>query len=61
MTRLASGAVLVLATVAAVWFAPPWLLFLIAEGLLLLALREYRDLASRSDSPRRGSLRAHSR
>jgi phosphatidate cytidylyltransferase len=45
MTRLASGAVLVLATVAAVWFAPPWLLFLIAEGLLLLALREYRELA----------------
>ena len=44
MTRVASGAVLVLLTVAAVWFAPPWLLFLIAEGLLLLALREYRDL-----------------
>jgi phosphatidate cytidylyltransferase len=45
MTRLVSGAVLVLATVAAVWFAPPWLLLVIAEGLLLLALREYRDLA----------------
>jgi phosphatidate cytidylyltransferase len=45
MTRLASGAVLVLATVAAVWFAPAWLLFVIGEGLLLLALREYRDLA----------------
>jgi phosphatidate cytidylyltransferase len=44
MIRLASGAVLVLATIAAVWFAPAWLLFLIAEGLLLLALREYRDL-----------------
>jgi phosphatidate cytidylyltransferase len=45
MTRLASGAVLVLATIGAVFFAPAWLLFLIAEGLLLLALREYRDLA----------------
>jgi phosphatidate cytidylyltransferase len=44
MTRVASGAVLVLATVAAVWFAPAWLLFVIAEGLLVLALREYRDL-----------------
>jgi phosphatidate cytidylyltransferase len=44
MIRVASGAVLVLVTIAAVWFAPPWLLFLIAEGLLLLALREYRDL-----------------
>jgi phosphatidate cytidylyltransferase len=44
MTRLASGAVLVLAAVAAVWFAPAWLLFVIAEGLLLLALREYHDL-----------------
>jgi phosphatidate cytidylyltransferase len=45
MTRIASGAVLVLAAVAAVWLAPAWLLFLIAEGLLLLALWEYRGLA----------------
>src|SRR5262245_5383830 len=44
MTRLVSGAVLVLAAVAAVWWAPGWLLFLIAQGLLILALREYRDL-----------------
>jgi phosphatidate cytidylyltransferase len=44
MTRVASGAVLVLVAVAAVWFAPQWVLFLIAEGLLVLAFREYRDL-----------------
>jgi phosphatidate cytidylyltransferase len=46
--RVASGAVLVLLAVAVVWFAPALLFFLVAEALLLLALREYVPLARAS-------------
>jgi phosphatidate cytidylyltransferase len=46
MTRVISGAALALAAVAAVWLAPLWLLFVVAEALVLLAVREYRHLAT---------------
>ena len=44
-TRVASGAVLVLLAVAVVWFAPAVWFLVAAEGLLLLAFREYVALA----------------
>jgi phosphatidate cytidylyltransferase len=46
MTRVLSGAALVLIAVAAVFFAPPWLFLLIAEAIVVLSIREYRTLAS---------------
>ena len=46
MTRLLSGAALLVLAVAAVWLSPGWLLFLIAEGLLLLAFVEYAHLSA---------------
>ena len=46
MTRVLSGAVLLVIAVAAVWFSPGWLFFLIAEGLLLLAFVEYAHLSA---------------
>ncbi len=46
MTRVISGAVLLACAVAAVWFAPPPVFFLIAEALLVLAFREYATLAA---------------
>ena len=46
MTRVLSGAVLLVIAVAAVWFSPGWLFFLIAEGLLLLAFVEYANLSA---------------
>jgi phosphatidate cytidylyltransferase len=45
MTRVLSGAGLLVFAVAVVWFAPGLLFFLCAEGLLLLAFTEYAGLA----------------
>ena len=46
MTRVWSGAALVVITVAVVWFAPATLFFAVAEVLLLLAFIEYARLSS---------------
>ena len=46
MIRVLSGTVLLVIAVAAVWFSPGWLFFLIAEGLLLLAFVEYANLSA---------------
>ncbi len=45
MTRVVSGAVLVVLAVGIVWFAPPLLFFLVAEAILILGLVEYAGLA----------------
>ncbi len=45
MTRLLSGAVLLLLAIAVVWLAPPIVFCLVAELLLILALYEYVQLA----------------
>jgi phosphatidate cytidylyltransferase len=45
VTRVLSGAALVVITVGVVWFAPAPLFFLVAEALLLLAFVEYTRLA----------------
>jgi phosphatidate cytidylyltransferase len=48
VTRVISGAALVVFAVAVVWFAPPLVFFGIAELLLILALLEYVSLATAS-------------
>jgi len=48
VTRVLSGAVLLLLAIGAVWFAPPLLFLAVAELLLLLALIEYGRLAAAS-------------
>ena len=48
MTRVSSGAVLVALAVAIVWFAPPWLFFLVGLILALLAVSEVVTLARAS-------------
>ena len=48
MLRLLSGAVLLVAVFAALWFLPPVYLLGIAVAVALLAFREYRDLAARA-------------
>ena len=48
-TRILSGTVLILLTVAAVWYSPAWLFLLIAVTLVGLACHEYADLARASD------------
>jgi phosphatidate cytidylyltransferase len=45
VTRVLSGAVLILIAVAVVWFAPAVVFLVVAEGLLVLACREYAGLA----------------
>ena len=45
MTRVLSGAALVILTIAIVWFATPLLFFAAGEGLLVLAFVEYVALA----------------
>jgi phosphatidate cytidylyltransferase len=45
-TRVASGAVLVLLAIAVVWFAPAAWFLVAAEGLLIIAFREYVGLAA---------------
>jgi phosphatidate cytidylyltransferase len=49
VTRVLSGAVLVVLAVVVVWLAPAPVFFIIAELLLLLAFREYVALAVASD------------
>ncbi|HUR32832.1 MAG TPA: phosphatidate cytidylyltransferase [Vicinamibacterales bacterium] len=44
MTRVLSGAVLIVVAVAAVWLSPAWLFLLIAEALLVTACYEYAGL-----------------
>jgi phosphatidate cytidylyltransferase len=46
MTRVLSGAVLIALAVYAVWFAPGWAFFGVAELLLVLAFVEYSRLAA---------------
>ncbi len=48
MTRVLSGAVLLVIAIGAVWFAPPLVFLLVAEIVLLLACREYGQLARAS-------------
>jgi phosphatidate cytidylyltransferase len=48
VTRVLSGAVLLIIAVAVVWFAPARLFLIVAEGLLMLACREYAGLARAS-------------
>jgi phosphatidate cytidylyltransferase len=51
MTRVLSGAVLLLLAIAVVWFVPALVFFLVAEGLLVLAFAEYATLAGASGLP----------
>ena len=51
MIRVLSGAVLVAITVAVVWLAPGWLLFVVGELVLLLAYVEYARLADACGLP----------
>lgn len=48
MTRLISGALLLVAVVAALWFLPPPGVLAIAVVVALLAFREYIEIASRA-------------
>lgn len=48
MARLISGAVLLIAVIAALWFLPPVYLLGIAVLVALLAFREYVDIAARA-------------
>ena len=48
MTRVVSGAVLIVLAIIIVWFSPPALFLAAAEGLLLLAVVEYLTLARAS-------------
>ena len=48
MARLISGAVLLIAVIAALWFLPPIYLLGIAVLVALLAFREYLDIAARA-------------
>jgi len=51
VTRVLSGAVLVIIAVAVVWFAPAVVFFAVAELLLVLAFIEYGRLAAASGFP----------
>jgi phosphatidate cytidylyltransferase len=51
VTRVLSGAVLVVLALAAVWLSPAWLFFLIAEALVVLACHEFGSLVRASDAP----------
>ena len=57
MTRVLSGAALVVVAVSVVWLAPPALFFAVAEILLLLAFIEYRRLAEAVGLPVRLACR----
>ncbi len=48
MVRLISGALLLVAVIAAIWFLPPIFLLGIAVLVALLAFREYLDIAARA-------------
>jgi phosphatidate cytidylyltransferase len=51
MTRVVSGAVLLVVAVGIIWFAPSTLFFAAAEALLVLAFVEYAGLARASGVP----------
>jgi phosphatidate cytidylyltransferase len=51
VTRVLSGAVLVVLALAAVWLSPPVLFLLIAEALVVLACSEFASLARTGDTP----------
>jgi phosphatidate cytidylyltransferase len=51
VTRVLSGAVLVALAIGVVWFAPAWLLFLVAEAIVALAFVEYARLADACGLP----------
>jgi len=51
VTRVVSGAGLIIIAVAAVWFAPGWLFALIAAAVLVLAFGEYATLAAACGLP----------
>jgi phosphatidate cytidylyltransferase len=51
VTRVVSGAILIVLAVAVVWFAPPMVFFAIAEFLLVLAFQEYATLARTAGLP----------
>jgi phosphatidate cytidylyltransferase len=51
VTRVVSGAALVVIALAAVWLSPAWLFFLVAELLVVLACREFATLVRASDTP----------
>ena len=51
ITRIVSGAVLIVLAVAAVWYAPAWLFLLVAELLVVIACHEYAALARSSSLP----------
>jgi len=51
VTRVLSGAALIVIVVAVVWFAPVWLFFAVAEAALLLAFVEYARLAAAGGTP----------
>jgi phosphatidate cytidylyltransferase len=51
VTRVLSGAVLLIFAIAVVWLAPPALFFAVAELLLVLGLVEYMALARASGLP----------
>ena len=48
MTRVISGAVLLVGVLAALWFLPPMYLLGLAVVVALLAFREYVDIAARA-------------
>ncbi len=45
MLRILTGLVLIVVFFCGIWFLPPWLLLVVAEGVLLLAFVEYARLA----------------
>jgi len=51
VTRVLSGAVLIAITVAVVWLAPGWLIFFVAEAVVVLAFIEYARLADACGLP----------
>src|SRR5262245_40160339 len=51
MTRVLSGAALLVVAAAVVWLAPTFLFVVVAEGLLLLAFSEYAALARAAGTP----------
>jgi phosphatidate cytidylyltransferase len=51
VTRVLSGAILLVFAIAIVWFAPPLLFFTVAEVLLVVAFVEYVTLARESGVP----------
>jgi phosphatidate cytidylyltransferase len=51
MTRVVSGAVLVVIVIAVVWLAPVWVFFAVAELVLVLAFAEYARLAEAGGVP----------